>query len=212
MLQTERNRYDAAESAYRKAIELEPTDASTYGRLFDLLWAQPERRSKALDFVNNTLRAHPDKAGVFNEFAWHIFVLKTIELLPKSEQAASRAVELAPTSGLYLHTLASILSAQGKVSQALEPARKYLDDVTTVQATISDASDLFIDLAAAGQGREAARILDESPSRGLLEPLVAGIRLFLMEEVKVAAEILEVGKDVAKRIEERRRQKGLEHA
>ena len=207
LLHEDLKNYPEAEKAYLKAIQLEPAAPSAYGRLFDLMWAQPERRSEALDFVDNTLRAHPDNAGVLNGLAWHIYRLQIKDLLPRAEQAAARAVELAPTSGIYLHTLASILSAQGKAGQALESARKYLDDLPSVQANLPDAIDLFVDLAAAGQGRDAARILDESPSRGLLEPLVAGIRLFLGEEVKVAAEILEVGKDVAKRIEERQRQR-----
>jgi hypothetical protein len=46
--------------------------------------------------------------------------------------------------------------------------------------------------------------VQESPSAPLLEPLIVGLRLFLNEEVKAPAEILEVGKDVAKRISDRK--------
>ena len=42
----------------------------------------------------------------------------------------------------------------------------------------------------------------ESASAELLEPLIAGLGLFVGAEPKVAAEIMEVGKDIAKRIEE----------
>jgi hypothetical protein len=44
----------------------------------------------------------------------------------------------------------------------------------------------------------------ESPSREQLEPMTVGIRVFLGEDVTVAAEIKEIGQDVARRIQQRR--------
>ena len=60
-----------------------------------------------------------------------------------------------------------------------------------------------MDLAARGHGKEAVEVLCDSPSADVLEPLVVGLRLFIGEEVSAAAEILEVGKDVAKKVEQR---------
>jgi len=68
---------------------------------------------------------------------------------------------------------------------------------------VGDTINLFVDLAAAGKPREALRLLQESTASKPLEPLIIGLRLFLKEDVAVATEILEVGKDVAKRIEKR---------
>jgi hypothetical protein len=48
--------------------------------------------------------------------------------------------------------------------------------------------------------------LKKSSSSSLREPLVAGLQIFLGEEPAIAKEILEVGRDVAKRIEARREQ------
>lgn len=203
LLHEKLNDFSEAEKCFRRAIELTPDYASCYGELFTLLWEQPERRSDASEYFDTTLRTHREEAEFLNGFAWSLFEKDNKDLLPKAEQAAMRAVELAPTQGYYLHTLASILSAQGKTGLALHAARKYLADLASVQSTISDAIDLFIDLASSGQAREALRILRDSPSAHLLEPLIAGIRIFLHEEVKVATEIFEVGKDVAKRIEDR---------
>jgi hypothetical protein len=59
-------------------------------------------------------------------------------------------------------------------------------------------------LAARGEATGALQILVNSPSRQQLEPLVAGIRIFLGEDVNVATEIKEIGSDVARRIAERR--------
>jgi hypothetical protein len=78
--------------------------------------------------------------------------------------------------------------------------------VEAVEKTIKYAVELFRNLAAAGHGPAALKILTESPSAQLLEPLIVGLRLSLGEDVLVATEILEVGKDVAEQIEERRKQ------
>jgi hypothetical protein len=62
---------------------------------------------------------------------------------------------------------------------------------------------LMANLAARGYAEKALELLIQSPSAELLEPLIAGIRIYLGEEVRIATEILEVGKDVAERIRER---------
>ncbi len=41
-----------------------------------------------------------------------------------------------------------------------------------------------------------------------MEPLVVGLRMCLGEDVQIATEIMEIGKDVVKRIEERREKGG----
>jgi len=63
------------------------------------------------------------------------------------------------------------------------------------------ASTLF---AAYGFGKKTLDIIESSPSAHLLEPLIVGLKLDLGDEVIVAQEILEVGKDVQKRIQELR--------
>jgi tetratricopeptide (TPR) repeat protein len=203
LLHEELKRFPDAEAAYRKAIELKPDVAWASQKLLSLLLTMPNRLSDAIEFFEASLRAHPNDAEFFNGFAWQLFKCGQTELLPRAEQAARRAVELDPASGPACHTLATILCAEGKASDALEPAQKYLQDMLLVEKDTANAINLLVDLAAAGQPREALRILQESPSSKLLEPLIVGIRLFLKEEVKVAAEIHEVGKDVAKRIQER---------
>ena len=105
----------------------------------------------------------------------------------------------------YCHrTLASIQCALGNLDEALKSAEKYVADATTIGKTLDDATSLFTELAARGQAKRALQALLDSPSRGQLEPLVAGIRIFLGEEVSVALEIKEIAIDVARRIAQRR--------
>ena len=80
----------------------------------------------------------------------------------------------------------------------------YLADWNVVEETVDYAIDLFVGLAATGHSSEGLRILQDAPSVDLLEPLVVGLRLYLGENVKAAAEIMEVAKDVVQRIDERR--------
>ncbi|MBI5557082.1 MAG: AAA family ATPase [Deltaproteobacteria bacterium] len=100
------------------------------------------------------------------------------------------------------HALVFILCQFGKGGQALEAAGKYLQDPAVVEDTIEDAIELFTGLAARGLAKEALELLVNSPAANHLEPLIAGLKLFLGEEVRTAMEILEVAKDVVKKIEE----------
>ena len=73
-----------------------------------------------------------------------------------------------------------------------------------VKEALDASIELLIELAASGYEKEVLEIVRDSASAEILEPLVVGLRLFVGEDVKVAAEIMEVGKDVVKRIEQQR--------
>ena len=90
-----------------------------------------------------------------------------------------------------------------KGEEALEFARKYVQDATLVENGIENAIELFVALAASGHAKEALGLLIDSPARKHLEPLEVGLRLYIGKDVKTAPEIREVAKDVVKRIEDR---------
>lgn len=85
----------------------------------------------------------------------------------------------------------------------IEARLRNPEDLTTV-IYLSMAS------AALGDGPEILKLLTQSPSAYLLEPLIVGLRLFLGEEVKVAAVIHEVGQDVAQKITEMQQRHSLD--
>lgn len=72
--------------------------------------------------------------------------------------------------------------------------------------TLNSGIDFFIELAAHGQTEDALRILIGSQVEKQLEPLIAGLRLYSGQEVRTATEIIEVAKDVVKRIEARKQE------
>jgi hypothetical protein len=116
---------------------------------------------------------------------------------------AARATELAPQDPECHHTLAVLLGAQGKWREALAQAPPFLSVPEESASNLEHIISFFVDAAATGYTGEGLKLLKESPSAVVVEPLIVGLQLFLGEKVNVAQEILEVGKDVAKRIQER---------
>ena len=194
------DRVAEAEELCRQALVLDPASAPAYAVL-GLLHERLERYDEAEKAYRKAIDLRAEGGGVAGSAAC---------VAPAAESAGAGRVLVvgsgacAPDDAHYQDRLSSVLSVMGKCDEALEAARRYLGDADCVKRTTEDAVELFANLAAAGSGREALRVLVESPSAEILEPLIVGLRLFLGEDVKVAAEILEVGKDVAKRIEQRR--------
>jgi len=198
------HKYQEAEKVYRKAIELHPEDSMLWVMMTKLLLNEFKQPLEALSLDEKYIIANPKNYGALNEFAWSFYEYGNKEFLPQAEKWIRKAIEMEPDDGVYQHTLASILCAKGEMSEALKAMKICLDDRKVVKETVEYMIDLFVELAAGGHAKEALKVLCESPSADVLEPLVVGLRLFIGEEVSAAAEILEVGKDVKKRIEERR--------
>ena len=205
LLHEKLGRYQEAEQAYRKAIEIDPTMTfPAYGLLVQLLQDKLGRSEEALDFAESSIARYPEEPALLNNLAWAFYKTGPESLLEKAEAWARKAVQIRPDAMDFVHTLVCILIRQEKRAKALQLAEKHLDNVEVVNKSVDYVTQIFTELAAAGSGREALEILRNSPSADILEPLVVGLRLFLGEDVKVAAEILEVGKDVYKRIQQRR--------
>jgi hypothetical protein len=102
--------------------------------------------------------------------------------------------------------LADLQGAIGNWQDALLTASQFLRHTEIRPEAIGQIIDLFINAAAAGYPEEALNVLRRTSWVSHLEPLITGIRILLGEEPTIAQEILEVGRDVAKRIEARRRQ------
>ncbi|MHC4175901.1 MAG: tetratricopeptide repeat protein, partial [Planctomycetota bacterium] len=198
------SRFDEAEQAYRKAVELDPNDPMIRVRLLLFLPTQPDRREEAVGLARATVDDWPDDATVLSACACALWGLGGKPTLEQALRWAERAVESEPDDGGHRHTLAWIQCDLGRTEEALRTAEKYVADERAVRISVDAAVDLFVELAARGEAPRALQVLLDSPSRDQLEPLVVGIRIFLGEDVKVAAEIKEIGLDVARRIEQRR--------
>ncbi len=204
LLHEKLSRFDEADQACRKAIEINPQNPLTRLARLRLFLGRQQRRAQAVEFAETAILPSPVDPQLLNAFTREVFELDERSLLPGALALARRAVALAPETASFHHTLASIECALGSPQDALKSVQKYLADPKTVRDTLVDATNLFVELAARGEGRGALQVLLESPSRDQLEPLAVGIRIFLGEDVNVAVEIKEIGSDVARRIAQRR--------
>ena len=203
------NKYKEAEHSFRKAIEYAPDSIQYAMNLMKLLLKMPGRYDDALQTAEEVIGEKQDNSELLNSVAWAFYEHNDLLMLPKAERWATKAISLSPNEANMHHTLACILSALGKGSEALESARRYIQDTSLVEETIEDAIELFVELAASGYAKEALGVLVNSEAEKHLEPLVVGLRLYIGEDIKTAPEIREVAKDVVKRIKERIRLREL---
>jgi tetratricopeptide (TPR) repeat protein len=204
LLHEKLSRFDEAEQAYRKAIEIDPQAAWPSMVMLRFLLSRPGRRDEAVRFAEAIIAQSPNDYHLLQQCACKLYEVRERPLMERALAWARQAVATAPNNSSFHHTVASIQCALGNLQDALKSAEKYVADAETVGRALEDATTLFTELAARGEAPEALQILLDSPSREQLEPLVAGIRIFLGQDVNVATEIKEIGSDVARRIEERR--------
>ena len=199
-------RYEEAKEAYHKALLIEPCDTQIWQDMICLLLEKLNRPKDALKLAKICIDKDPKNPDILNAVSWAFYKQGRELFLPEAETWAQEAVKISPNRNGIHGTLATILSARGKSAEALEHAQKFLENKRLVETYINDGIDMFVGIAAGGFGREALEVLQASPSEEILEPLIVGLQMYIGDEVKAAVEIMEVGKDVAKRIEKRRKE------
>ncbi len=128
------------------------------------------------------------------------------DLIQRAHMIVEEARALEPSSGAWIGLVGLLTEERGRGYEGIELAREFVQDPERVGDWIDETSGMFVTLAAAGYAEKAVEIIEKSPSAELLEPLVVGLRLYAGEDVRVATEILEVGRDVVERIEKRRKE------
>jgi tetratricopeptide (TPR) repeat protein len=199
----QQRRYEEAEMAYRKAIQIRPKNKDAKVGIIRVLLGRAEYQ-KAIHEGKSLLVKEKQNAALFNAVAWLFFKSQNPALLSYAEVWARQAVQLRPANASYHHTLASILTASGKAKEAVESARIYLSDLPLVQSSLDDAIELFVGLAGSDYADKVLELLESPTAMPVLEPLVVGIKMFAGYPVRAAAEVTEIGKDIAARIREKR--------
>ena len=196
-------RYEEAEEAYKKAIEIAPTDQFSWTKLIELQMDAMRNPEVALKTAEGFLEASSRSAESLNNLAWFFFKCGWHTYLEHAESWSREAVKEEAEEPEYQYTLASILGALDKWSEALEIAPLFLGSEEFLEKRIGEVTDFFINAAASDYAEESLRILERHLDKPALEPLIVGLKIFLGEKVRTAQEIMEVGEDVAKRIRER---------
>jgi tetratricopeptide (TPR) repeat protein len=193
-------KYEPASECYKTATEVEPSSDLAWLSLIKFELQGRGESARALHLAEQSLQINGRSAERLNGLAWAFYEVGSKELLPQAESWAREAVEKTPDDWAVVHTLSSILGAQGKWNNALELAPIFINTVITNEDAIRHTTDFLVNAASAGFAKEALAALESSKSATVLEPLVVGLRIVLGEIQYTAKEIYEVGKDVAKRI------------
>ena len=196
-------RLNEAESMYRKAVELEPKYAWAWAHLGWLLDDKLERYDEAEAAYRKAVELDPEHALAWASLGWLLH--DELERYDEAVTAYRRATELEPEVAWRWGKLAELLAFEGRrPGESLKSAKRYLEHNEWIAKNVDSATRLFTALAGIGFGSEALKIVSESPSAQLLEPLVVGLRLHLGEDVKAPAEVMEVASDVVRLIEQMR--------
>jgi hypothetical protein len=97
------------------------------------------------------------------------------------------------------------LSLAGK---ALSFATGVLKDPTSAKEYQDYIISFFIDAAAAGCGKEGLKLLKNSIFAPYVEPLIVALQMLMGEDYNAPLEVVEVAKDVLKKIEEKKNKAG----
>jgi tetratricopeptide (TPR) repeat protein len=194
--------YDEAEKAYRKVIEIQPDYIYAWNNL-GLLLGDQKIYDEAENAYRKAIDIDPEDLRVWNNLACLFLETKRYE---EAEMFARKSVEISPDNSAYQHTLASILVAIGMIDEAFELTKSLINDAEFIDGFTNDVNELIIALAAKGGATQSIEILQESSCAEKLEPLIVGLRLYMGEDerdIRTPLEVLEIGKDVKKRIEDR---------
>jgi tetratricopeptide (TPR) repeat protein len=197
-----------AEQVYRDLIRMAPKEDDGHRGLARVLLRE-DQCEEAVKVAENLILKKPGDAELLNAMAWEFYAWGPTSEFSRAEEWARGATALAPEKTECWYTAAAIFNAEGRSSDALDAAKKCVLAASTGgkglerdSSFLAYVTQLLIEIAAGGQAQTAIEIIESSSAQQALEPLLIGLRLFLGEKVNAAAELLEVGKDVAKRIRE----------
>lgn len=115
--------FSAAEAAFRRASELEPSDAIAASSLATLI-GSTGRLSEAVDLSHRALTLDPLRARMYNFLSQILVPLRRYE---EAEQAIRKAMELQPNLDIFYTEFAIIEFFRGNGDAALQTAQKETD-------------------------------------------------------------------------------------
>ncbi len=206
LLHQKLGRYNEAQAAYLKALELDDTNNLVWQHLMKLQLENLDDPNSALKTAQKYIeRANRSPASLIDAACAFVDSAPR-EFYPQVAAWVKGAIEKGPEEWHERLTIARLLASIGNWKEALDLISRFLARTENLESAVGHITDFFIFTAASGYPAEALNALRKSSSASLMEPLVAGLQIFLGEEPTIAKEILEVGRDVAKRIEAQKEQ------
>ncbi|MGA8431475.1 MAG: hypothetical protein WB729_16750 [Candidatus Sulfotelmatobacter sp.] len=194
-------RADEAIAAYQHALRIDDTDWFASSKLVALVTrtGTDEKVRSTVDEFLGRLKYSPKAAA---HVAWAVRRSDRTELFPRAIELVRSAMADAPDDWKLAHALASLLGGAGDWAAAIAAMPPAIAACAVSEGALERVTQFFISASANGHGIESLAVLEGRERIASLEPLVIGIRLYLGEHPVVAQEILDVGADVAKKIQD----------
>ena len=196
-------RYEESEQTYREALEIDQSYTGCWLKLVALQMDDIHSPEKAVQTAQKTIESADRSPEMLNAMARAFFQNGWNDYLDTAETWSREATKKEPDNSAYVLTLASILGAMKRWDEALEISPAFLKADEFIPKNINVVTSFFIDAATAGYADEILKILEQSNIKKVMEPLITGLKIFLGEKVRAPQEVMEIGKDVSKRIKER---------
>ena len=206
LLHEKLGRFEEAQQAYLTALELDDTHYFVWEQLILLQMLALNDPDLALKTAQNYLEGAKRTPASLRNVASTFVEQHRPELYPQAGAWIQEAIEKAPEESPDRIVIASLLGGIGQWKDAIDIASQFLKNTDRADSFVGQLTDFFINAAASDYAEEVLTSLEKTPGASILEPLVAGLQIFLGEEPVIAQEILEVGRDVAERIEMRKQQ------
>ncbi len=143
-------------------------------------------------------------ACMLNSRAWSVFEKKNNLMVEQAILDVKKAVEIdSPNANTYRHTLACLFGLASRWEDAFAQARLFADDDLLLSESPNDVIDFFVYAAASGKAEEALRAIEGTKAEAAMEPLVAALKMTAGKPSRAPQEVVEVAKDILKRIEHR---------
>jgi tetratricopeptide (TPR) repeat protein len=168
------------------------------------------RREEAITVYDDLIRRFCDAddpalreqvAWALNGRAWSVYAKKNNLMVDQAILDAKKAIEIDPKS-VYRHTLASLFGLASRWEDAFTQARFFANDDLILRHSPDDVIEFLVYAASSGKAEEALRAIKGTKAESAMEPLVVALKMAAGNPFRAPQEVVEVAKDVLKRIEE----------
>ncbi len=192
---------EEAEQAFRQAVEESGNAMYALVSLGLFLQFYANKGEEAATVYQRIVEQSPDSVigyGLVGQSEYSLGRLK------EARAHLEKAKQLEAKGSFHILLLIDTYWQLGQYEEAVQLLKEHMKNTNEVQEEGDALNDAVINLTATGLGGAALKVICDSTGAKFLEPLIVGLRLYLGEEVRAAAEIMEIGKDIVKRIEARK--------
>jgi tetratricopeptide (TPR) repeat protein len=197
--------HSAAEKAFRLAIGIQPSNAAAWNGC-SMALGDLERYEEAEKTIRQAIRLDVGDANSWIVLSGVLMEEGRIEESGRALEDALRLYKDNWNEVVIRSLIASHLVDLGKWQEALEEANRALSNEKVVRESPAVFSAPFMRVAARGHAPEALAVLQSSPARSHLEPLLVALQIMTGEEHNAPQEVVEVAGDIVKQVEELKRQ------